>query len=107
MKKALVAAAMLLTAVGAQASNFRAADQVYIPIAGHAEGGSGIFISDVYLSNLTADTVTVSAIFQPVNIPTNPNDANSIGQDFNNIIELAPFERKEFKDFFRSGQGYE
>lgn len=103
MKKALVAAAMLLTTVGAQASNFRAADQVYIPVAGHAAGASGVFISDVYLSNLTADTVTVSAIVQPLGVPTNPSVPSTIGTDYNNVIELAPFERKEFKDFFRSG----
>ena len=103
MKKALVAAAMLLTAVGAQASNFRAADQVYIPAAGHLVGGSGVFITDAYISNLTADTVTVSAIVQPVNIATNPNDPTTIGTDYNNAFELAPFERKEFKDFMRTG----
>jgi hypothetical protein len=103
MKKTLVAAAMLLTAVGAQASNFRGADQVYIPIAGHAGGGSGVFITDAYLSNLSADTVTISAIVQGVNTPTNPSVPSTIGTEYRNVIELAPYERKEFKDFFRSG----
>lgn len=103
MKKALVAAAMLLTAVGAQASNFRAADQVYIPAAGHFVGGSGVFITDAYVANLTADTVTVSAIVQPVNVATDPNNPTTIGTDYNNAFELAPFERKEFKDFMRTG----
>ena len=44
-KKIGVAAAMMLTAVGAMASNFRAADQVYVPIAGHAAGSrSGFYL---------------------------------------------------------------
>ena len=105
MRKLLVATALVLTAFGASASNFRGADQVYIPIAGHAGGASGLFISDVYLANLTPDTVTVSAIYQPLNVPTNPNDLNSIGQNIASTIELAPFERKEIKDFFPNGLG--
>lgn len=105
MRKLLVAAALLLTAAGASASNFRAADQVYIPIAGHAGGASGLFISDVYLANLSSDTVTVSAIYQPLNVPTDPNNPNSIGQNVPNTIELGPWERKEFKDFFPSALG--
>lgn len=103
MKKALVAAALLLTTVAAQASNFRAADQVYIPIAGHAAGGSGVFITDAYVSNLSADTVTVSAIVQSVGVATDPGNPASIGTEIRNAFELAPFERREFRDFFRSG----
>jgi hypothetical protein len=92
-----------MCAAGAYASNFRGADQVYIPIAGRAVQEQGqTFISDVQLANLTADTVTVSVIFQRANTPTNPGDPTTIGQEFKDIIELAPFERREFKDFFTS-----
>src|SRR4051812_33722074 len=57
-----VAAAMLLVAFGASASNFRVADQVYLPIAGHIQGGSSLFVSDVFISNLSSDAVQVSLI---------------------------------------------
>ena len=105
MKKLLIATALTLCAAGAYASNFRAADQVYIMTAGRivqpAPGNT--FISDVQLANLTEDTVVVSVIYQPINAATNPNQPNSIGQEFKDIITLQPFERKEFRDFFQSG----
>src|SRR5205807_5643536 len=63
LKKFAFAAAIALVATGAMASNFRAADQVYLPIAGHLAGGSGLFLSDVYVANTEADSVTVSMIF--------------------------------------------
>lgn len=103
MKKALVVAAMLLTTVGTQASNFCSADQVYIPIAGHAGGASGVFITGAYISNLSGDTVSVSAIVQPVGVATNPNDAKTIGTAIPGAFELAPYQRKEFRDFYRTG----
>lgn len=107
MKKMLVAAALLLSAVTASASNFRGADQVYIPVAGHSGGQSGLFISDVYLANLTPDVVVVSVIYQPINAATNPNDPNTIGQEFNDVITLQPYERREFRDFFVNTLGVE
>ncbi|HEX2059410.1 MAG TPA: hypothetical protein VHK90_01590 [Thermoanaerobaculia bacterium] len=107
MKKLLIAAALMVCAAGAYASNFRGADQVYIPIAGHSTGGSGTFISDVYLANLTSDEVSVSVIYQPLNVATNPNDPSSIGTEFKDVITLQPFERKEYKDFFTSVMGVE
>lgn len=105
MKKIAVAAALMLVAVGASASNFRAADQVYIPVAGHLQGSSGTFISDVYLANLTDDTVSVSVIYQPIGANLNPPAGQPIGVEFKNVIELAPRERKEFLDFFQSALG--
>src|SRR5439155_24492811 len=74
------------------ASNFRAADQVYLPIAGHLAGGSGLFISDVYVANTEADSVTVSMIYS----------TSASGTQNKNIatFTLAPGERKEFVDFF-------
>lgn len=102
MKKFLIATALTMCAAGAYASNWRGADQVYIPIAGHAVAGPNTFVSDVQLANLTSDTVVVSVIYQPVNVATNPAQPATIGQEFKDVITLAPFERKEFKDFFVS-----
>lgn len=103
MKKLLIATALTMCAAGAYASNWRGADQVYIPIAGRIVQEQGqTFISDVQLANLTGDTVVVSVIYQPVNQPTNPAVPSSIGQEFKDIITLQPHERKEYKDFFQS-----
>lgn len=95
LKQFGVAAALALTAVGAMASNFRAADQVYVPAAGKLAGGSGTFISDVFISNLSeTDTVSVSVIYA--------SGTGGSQQNFNNVITLAPRERREFIDFFSS-----
>lgn len=94
-----LAAAMVLVAAGAMATNFRAADQVYVPAAGHLAGATGTFISDVWISNLsTTDAVTVSVIYTPTGSGAAP-------QYFDNIIQLAPKERKEYVDFFQSALG--
>ena len=85
--KVAVAAAILLVAVGAFASNFRVADQVYVPAVGHVVGGNQLFIS-----NLTNDTVSVSVLFSSGETPGAP-------QTFNNAITLAPNERQEINDF--------
>jgi hypothetical protein len=100
MKKLTVAAAMVLVAATASASNFRGADQVYIPIAGHAVGATGTFITDVYISNLSNEPVTVSVIFQERR-PDLPPDG-TVGREFPNAISLRPFERKTYVDFFQS-----
>jgi len=100
LKKLAVAAAMLLVAGSAFASNFRAADQVYVPIAGHVAGGSGTFISDVFLSNLSTDAVTVTVIF----VPLGAGGLTGLPQTFP-AIQLAAGERKEFIDFFQSALG--
>ncbi len=103
MKRLLIATALTLCAAGAYASNFRGADQVYIPTAGRVvQPTNNTFVSDVQLANLTSDTVTVSVIYQPINTATNPAVPSTIGQEFKDVIELLPFERKEYKDFFQS-----
>jgi hypothetical protein len=103
MKRLLIATALTMCAAGAYASNFRGADQVYIPTAGRiVQATNNTFISDVQLANLTSDTVVVSVIYQPINAVTNPANPASIGQEFKDIITLLPFERKEYKDFFQS-----
>lgn len=97
MKKFAAAAALTLFAVGAQASNFRGADQVYVPVAGHAQGASGTFVSDVYISNLDDEPVTVSVIYQPRGENLTPS--GTVGIEFKDVIQLNAFERREYLDF--------
>jgi len=92
LKKFAFAAAIVLVATGAMASNFRAADQVYLPIAGHLAGGSGLFLSDVYVANTEVDSVTVSMIFSTGSGGTQNKNLST--------FTLLPGERKEFIDFF-------
>ena len=99
MKKLAVAAALTLLAVSASASNFRGADQVYIPAAGNFQGASGRFVSDVYLANLSGDEVEVSVIFQQIGA------GGGSGTEFKNVITLRGFERKEYKNFLQSALG--
>jgi hypothetical protein len=89
-KKFGFAAAVALVAASAMASNFRAADQVYVPAAGHVVGGTKTFISDISISNVTSDAVTVSVIF------SNAQGTQSV---FNNLFTLQPNEHKELTDF--------
>src|SRR5438067_13100251 len=89
----VVAAAMVLVAFGAMASNFRTADQVYVPIAGHIQGGSALFVSDIFISNMVNEPVQVSIIYGPQN-------GKGAFTKFANRITLAANERKEFIDFF-------
>jgi hypothetical protein len=96
MKKFGVAVAMALCAVSASASNFRGADQVYIPAAGHFQGSSGVFISDVYVANLSSDEVSVSIIYQAL------GPDGGTGQEFRDAIQLKGYERKELLDIFRN-----
>ena len=99
MKNLAVAAALTLCAFSATASNFRGADQVYIPAAGNFQGASGRFVSDVYVANLTDSDVEVSVIYQPL------GTGGGLGTEFRNIITLLPHERKEYKNFFASALG--
>ena len=83
----------LKDAVSAMASNFRAADQVYLPIAGHFQGIKGeTFVTDVALSNLSDDAVDVSIIFSTT--------AAGTPKTFPKALTLNPRERREVQDFF-------
>jgi hypothetical protein len=75
------------------ASNFRAADQVYVPAAGHIDSAVKTFISDIAVSNVTTDAVSVSVIF---------SDASGTQTIVNNLFTLQPNEHKEFTDFVGS-----
>jgi len=100
MKKIAVAAALMLCAFSATASNFRGADQVYIPAAGNFQGATARFVSDVYLANLETDVeVEVSVIFQQLGA------GGGTGTEFKNIITLKAGERKEYKNFLQSVLG--
>ena len=88
-----VAAAMMLMAFGAMASNFRVADQVYLPVAGHVSNATTTFVSDVFISNLGTDQISVSLIYGRQN-------GTGAFQPFPNKITLNAGERKEFIDFF-------
>ena len=91
-----VAAVLVLCAAAAMANNFRAGDQVYIPIAGNVAASGGRFVSDVWVQNLTTDSVTVSVIVTaragidgPATTPDYKND----------LFTLAPRERREIANF--------
>ena len=92
-----VAAVLFCIAGNGMATNFRAADQVYVPAAGKLAGSSGTFISDLFIANLSTDTVTVSVIYSA--------GPSGVQQNFTNLFDLAPGERREFIDFFNSALG--
>jgi hypothetical protein len=104
MRKLGVAAALILSATGAFASNFRAADQVYVPVAAHAGGSSGTFITDAYLANLSGDDVDVSVIYVPLGENSGANTPAGL-EEIRNRITLRPFERKQFLDIFANTLG--
>lgn len=95
--KSTLTVTVMLIASAAMASNFRAADQVYVPAAGHLSGASGTFISDLFISNLSADPVTVSVILS--------SGQGGTVQNFNNKITLNANERREMPDFFPNTLG--
>jgi len=95
VRQLVVAVAIALFAVAAMASNFRAADQVYVPAAGHASSSSATFISDVFISNLTDDSVDVSVVYATGANPVAPTSL----QQFPKVLTLLPRERRELIDF--------
>jgi hypothetical protein len=93
--KSVVTAAMMLCAAAAMANNFRVADQVYVPAAAHAAGASGTFISDVFISNLSTDSVAVTVLYGSSPAGT----LTSFGTVASPLITLGPNERREIPDF--------
>src|SRR5437588_3657421 len=93
--KIVVTAVMMFCAAAAMANNFRVADQIYVPAAAHAAGASGTFISDVFLSNLSTDSVAVTVLYG--------SGATGALQSFGSVatplLTLAPNERREIPDF--------
>src|SRR2546427_7675655 len=93
--KSVVTAAMMLCAAAAMANNFRVADQVYVPAAAHAAGASGTFISDVFISNLSTDSVAVTVLYGSSPAGT----LQSFGTVASPLFTLAPNARREIPDF--------
>lgn len=99
-RKFAVLALVALSAVSAFGSNFRGADQIYVPVAAKVTGGGGVtFITDAYLANLSADEIDVTVIFQP------SGAGGGTGIEFKNMITLkgctglnCQGERKQFLD---------
>jgi hypothetical protein len=94
VKQLAVTAAITLFAGVAMASNFRAADQVYVPAAGHISSSSATFVSDIFISNLSDDSVDVSVILA--------TGAAGTQTPFPRILTLLPRERRELKDFVKN-----
>jgi hypothetical protein len=102
VKQLGVAVAIALFAGAAMASNFRAADQVYVPAAGHISSSSATFISDVFISNLSDQSVDVSVIYASGTAPhmTTPTQLpTDTLQQFPKVLTLLPRERRELLDF--------
>ncbi|MEA2343891.1 MAG: hypothetical protein QOF63_2060 [Thermoanaerobaculia bacterium] len=94
VKQLGVAAAITLFAGAAMASNFRAADQVYVPAAGHISSASATFVSDIFISNLSDDSVDVSVILA--------TGTGGTQTPFPRVLTLAPRERRELRDFVKN-----
>jgi hypothetical protein len=93
--KSVVTAAMMLCAAAAMANNFRVADQVYVTAAAHAAGASGTFISDIFISNLSTDSVAVTVLYGS----SPAGNLQSFGSVAVPLITLGPNERREIPDF--------
>lgn len=92
----LIAIAVLAVASIASASNFRAADIVYLPSAGKVASGSLVFATDVYITNLTTSKVVVSVGFGETG--TAANNA-TLPQNLKTLAtSLAPGERRLVAD---------
>jgi hypothetical protein len=93
---ALITIAVLAVASAAMASNFRAADLVYLPSAGKVSNSSATFVTDVYITNLTTSKVEVSVAFGET------GDAADNSQITKNLKKLAtslePGERRLVSD---------
>jgi hypothetical protein len=94
VKQLGIAAAITLFAGAAMASNFRAADQVYVPAAGHISSSSATFVSDIFISNLSDDSVDVSVILA--------TGTGGTQTTFPHVITLGARERRELKDFVKN-----
>jgi hypothetical protein len=96
MKKNLwiASALMLLMAAGAAASNFRAADLVYVPNAGKLPGAVATYETDVWISNPNSTAATVWVAFAPQGQDNSTAPANAVKL----ATDLAAGERREIND---------
>jgi hypothetical protein len=95
-RRIALGALFLFMAVGASASNFRAADLVYMPAAARAAGGGGAFFkTDVWVRNVSDVTVVVDVAFAR----TGGTDQRAALQAANlKQFTLAPGEQRELVD---------
>ncbi len=97
VRKPVIAAALLFVAGSAMASNFRVADQLYLPAAGHVTGSRGeTFVTDVWLSNPQAEAVDVSVIYS--------SGAAGSQTPFDKVFTLAANEHREIVDFMSAAR---
>jgi hypothetical protein len=92
---------VLAVAVGASASNFRAADLVYLPAAANTPGSGGSFFkTDVWISNVNDVAVDVDVAYG-----TTGGGSNVTMLQAANLrrITLAAGERREIRDIVGSG----
>lgn len=92
----MIAALVAVMATGAMASAFRAADTVYLPVAGKLAGGNNSFFqTDVWLSNVSNSTATVWVAFAPAGSDNSGAPAAAVRI----TPDLAANERREIVDF--------
>lgn len=82
---------VIIFAMSARGQNFRAADQVYLPAAGHVAGQDATFLTDIWIKNTTTDSVSVSILFIPDNSAPNV-------MRFSNVVTLRPGENHKEVD---------
>lgn len=96
------ATTLLMTGVAA-ANTFRAADLIYMPAVARAQGGGGAFFkTDIVISNLTSDRVTVDVVYMPTGAG---NDNSGAINNFVTLPTLAPGERRVIDDFVAASNG--
>lgn len=83
----------LLLATSANAQNFRAADQVYVVVAGHAVSGDKEFSTELHVTNLSRDPVNVSITYARAN--TFNADTERFPERLPVHIHLSPNEYRE------------
>lgn len=92
----LMVIAVLAVASIASASNFRAADTVYLPSAGKIASGNVIFVTDVYITNHTTSKVVVSVGFGETGTAA---DNSQLPKNLKNLpTSLEPGERRLISD---------
>lgn len=99
-RRIALVALFLFVAVGASASNFRAADLVYLPAVAKAPGGGGaLFKTDVWIRNVSDVTVDVDVAFAR----TGGSDQRAALQAANlKRVTLAAGEQREINDILGS-----
>jgi hypothetical protein len=92
-RKHAIALVLMFVAGSALASNFRVADQIYLPAGGHFAGSRNeTWVTDVWISNVNSDAVDVSAIYS--------TGAGGTQTPFDKYFTLAANEKREIPDFF-------